>query len=261
VKEMDGMARLYPLLLVLLLAVPARSEELTARAILERAATTYRSLDRYGGSVTILELAGAIRETTPPPQQQVELTFSRPGYLRVEGKDLLGHPFRLVSDRAATWLSRKNAPAERKPDVASALWDLAQGEILTGLIAALLPLDLKTPFQAETVRLEGKEGLRDGECYRLVLEDELSGRRTLWIDTRSFVLRQVKQEATPESVRRFRRDLEAAVSDGRQGRVLGQRAVRRSVDLFKSRISLAYFTVSEPSGKPDPLPAADPPSQ
>ena len=187
-------------LLVLLILWPmtVSSAELSGEALLERSKAAYASLTSYIGASKVKSeyvMNGALFTQSA----MAKVTFLSPDRIRIEGKDSSGKAFTILSDAGFAWLSWefKNRgvfeQAESLEMAVASITGVAAGAPSV-IPAALMKFGWGSPFSrigsvSEVVR-DKVSGI---DCYKVsVSQPERS--ITYWLDVRSYLLRQMKEE-------------------------------------------------------------------
>jgi len=171
--------------------------DMTAEEILDNSEAAYVALRSYEGTTTV-------NSTIDTGSQKCEqtatakITFARPGKIRIEGKTARSNPYAIVSDGKGTCLAFEGNGAFRKTKVESAIARMTGVALKAPAIvpSALLKLEWKYPFDAgikSTAEFVGREMVGDNECYKIVIKSPMQN-STYWIDTKTFLLRQLKEE-------------------------------------------------------------------
>ncbi len=178
--------------------------ELTAEQILEKSEAAYLALKSYEGTTTVNSVidVGSLKvEQTAT----AKITFARPGKIRIEGKTtgqksaalpgMAGNNYAIVSDGKRVWLNKEDF---RKTGVEAAISSMTgvTSRAVTVVPSALLKLEWQYPFDAAIRSLgefAGREKVGANECYKIVIKS-LTVNFTYWIDTKTFLLRQLKEE-------------------------------------------------------------------
>jgi outer membrane lipoprotein-sorting protein len=180
--------------------------ELSANEVIAKSEAAYAAVKTYYGTTTV-------RRTTDFGDRKrdevstAKITFVRPGKVRIRGKTADGHPFMIVSDGTKTWTSwalRNKGEFEEVKSVRSAgMGGVALGAA-EGIPAALMKGDGAQffgdyPFfvpRRSPTKVAGLEKIDGNVCYELAAKNPKFGNVTLWIDAKSFLLRQMKSEST-----------------------------------------------------------------
>jgi hypothetical protein len=185
--------------LALALAAPrAAAAPLTGPQILQKSAAAYAALPAYVGAATVQSAVTAGRQKIAQTATAV-IQFQRPDKIRIEGKDVTGQPYRIVSDGREVWsapTSRTNPGWQKMPNVQAAIIGMtgpAAGAPAT-LPALLLSMPWGNPFPRVDGSRRGPDVKIDGHaCFQVVRADP-STMRSYWIDRQSFLLRRMKEE-------------------------------------------------------------------
>jgi hypothetical protein len=183
---------------LVLTARGAVAAELSGPQLLRRSAAAYTALRSYTGTTTVRsEVKRAGRSIARTASASIR--FHRPGTIRIEGTDVTGRPFRIVSDGRTTWsapTSRANPARQRMPNLQAAVAGLTAVSLgaAATVPAALLNFRWGNPFPRGDGSRRGPDQRIDGHpCYQVVDADARIARR-YWIDRRSFLLRQMTEE-------------------------------------------------------------------
>jgi hypothetical protein len=182
------------------LAMPAHAAEMSGADIMTKSRLSYASLQSYRGttSVKTTESKGgpaALRGTA-------KIDFSRPDQIKIEGEDAQGHFYQIVSDGKSTTLAASITGNMPRPQESVQLAIVRMTGIAnkapTHIPALLMDLTWGHPYaRLGRCRLEGREMLGGKETYRVV-DTTAEYTRTYWVDTKSFLLRQLKEEQTAQ---------------------------------------------------------------
>lgn len=200
------------------LCAQARGDTLTGDALLERSRAAYAHLSSYTGVTTVLsELA--VGDTVIAEATSAEIHFDRPARFRISGRGSKGVSYQVSSGGAKA----RVALVASDPMIREGL--VAMGELMglrpvggdtvandtlsarmavamvTGIgngapyfLPALLGLVDGTPLAHHTPSvLVGQEAVAGVECYKVVIRGSTLT-RTYWIDTRTYLLRQLQDE-------------------------------------------------------------------
>jgi hypothetical protein len=196
-------------------------------------------------------------------------TFVRPGKVRIEGRTASsntwgtdGHPFTIVSDGKTTWkswaLENKGAFAEVKNLQMAGMAGVAQGAA-EATAALLMKSDGawtggSDPFIAPKVagaKLEGHEKIEEADCFKITSEHARLGDVTLWIDSNTYLLRQMTRELSEQQLAENAKSAEAAMKR------LGKESPLRKVPI-KSMITVFSFKHDQIDAPVDEQLFADP---
>jgi len=191
-----------------------------------------------------------------------KVTFMRPGKVRIEGRTASrdpsgkdGHPFALVSDGKTTWKSwaiqNKGAFAEVKNVSSAGMGGVAQGAA-EGIPAALMKSDGawvggSDPFivpRLSEAKLAGHEQIDGADCYKLVAKNPKLGDVTMWIDSKSFLLRQMMRESNETQL------AEGAKKADEYLKKVGKERPG-NVPAIKSKSDVFSFTIDQVDGSVD----------
>jgi outer membrane lipoprotein-sorting protein len=202
----------------------ARRDTLTGNQVLERSRSAYAGLSSYAGETVVLSEM-AFGDTVMTGAATAEVRFMRPGRLRISGRGNNGSPYLVVSDGTRTRVALVYTdPKERagmlamggllglQPaggdtlanDTVSAKMGIAMimgiGNRAPYYLPALLGLTEGTPLAHVTPAvLVGRETVSGVESYRVVIRGaEIT--RTFWVDTVTYLLRQMQDEQTGAQV-------------------------------------------------------------
>jgi outer membrane lipoprotein-sorting protein len=206
------------------LGAQAPRDTLTGDQVLERSKAAYARLSSYAGETAVLSQV-AIGDTVMTEAATAEVRFERPGRFRVSGRATNGSSYLVVSDGARTRVARVLAdPKAREAtlamgtllglepaggdtlanDTLSAELGLAMvmgiGNRAPYYLPALLGLIEGTPLLHRTPAvLVGRETLAGVESYKVVIRGQ-EVTRTYWVDTATYLLRQLQDEQTSAQV-------------------------------------------------------------
>lgn len=196
-------------LLILLWASNGSAVEPTGEEVLRRSQEAYVALRSYVGTTTVKSKT-VISAATMNQTASARVSFVRPGRIRIEGKDAQGQPYTIVSDGTQTWLAwafqndGRFQKAQSLEMAVSAMTGVA-AQAPTTIPAALIPLRWGIPWaQTSQAQLIGREPVAGASCYKVVVKAApgapLAGVRTFWVDPRSFLLRQIKEEQNEQDL-------------------------------------------------------------
>ena len=207
---------------------PAAGAELSGSDIIKKCEAAYAAVKTYVGT-TIVRGKSEIGGTKLEQTSSAKVTFMRPGKIRIEGrtagreasfKD--GHPFTIVSDGKKTWKSwplQNNGAFVEVRDVSSAgMAGVAQGAAEL-IAAALMKSDGawtggSDPFivsRSAGAKLEGHEEIDGADCFKLVSQHSELGDVTLWVDSKTFLLRQITRELNEQQLAEQAKRADAAL--------------------------------------------------
>ena len=189
--------------------VAAQTAEPSASDVIGKAEAAYAAVKTYTGATTVKstsEVGGAKVTMTAT----AKLNFVRPGKVRIDGKTsstngVGGLPFAIVSDGKTTWKSLGSQgggafqPVADIPKAGMAGVGLGAAEAIP---AALMKSDGawtggQNPLDAARLsppKAAGHEMIDGADCYKLVMKNPQTGDVTLWIDSKTFLLRQMTRE-------------------------------------------------------------------
>ena len=172
--------------------------EFSGEQLLQRSQTAYASLTSYIGTATV-NSAHVMNGALFTQSAIAKVTFLSPDRIRIEGKDSGGRAFVIISDAGAAWVSWefKNRgafeQAENLEAAVASMTGVASGAP-TIIPAALMKLKWGFPFaplgSASAVARENISGI---DCYKVSVSQP-ERKITYWVDTRSYLLRQMKDE-------------------------------------------------------------------
>lgn len=183
-------------------AAPA---EMTGEQVLRQSAAVYATLKQYAGTTTVTaHVRGSGQEITQAATAKI--TFARPDQVRIDGTMVSGDAFSITSDGKKTWVSNSLINHGAQEAVKNLRWVLTSftGAALGApapVAAALMNLDHPgSPFgEFWDSQLQGREKIGDNECYKVVRSTR-EETVTYWIDVKTFLLRQLREEQTPEQL-------------------------------------------------------------
>jgi hypothetical protein len=247
--------------------VAAENAELSAGDIIAKSEAAYAAMKTYVGTTTVRSQSDNGNRKLDGVSM-AKITFLRPGKLHIEGKTashaaagLGGYPFAIVSDGQTTWKSwpiQNNGAFQEVENVTAALAGkagVARGAADT-IPAVLMKID-GTPaggYDPLTVPrisppyLAGRETIDGADCYKIIVNyaefDE-----TLWIDSKSFILRQMMRE-----INKTRIDAAKKIAD-EHFKKIGHTRLGPGI---KSSTSVFSFVIDEVDGPVDETLFADP---
>jgi hypothetical protein len=216
------MKRVLSLVLLLLSVSDVSAAEPSGDEILRRSRKAYAALRAYVGTTTV-QSKTVVSAATLSQTANAKITFVRPGQIRIEGKDVQGQPFSIVSDGKQTWLAwaaqhngqfRKADSLEKAVSAMTGVAALAP----TTIPAALIPLEWGTPWTMNAeARSLGLETLAGVDCYKVVVKSPpgsaLPGTRTFWLDPKSFLLRQLREEQDEQDMAQMQDRMEKMMAE------------------------------------------------
>lgn len=188
--------------------VSAQTPEMSAADVIKKSEAAYAAVKTYSGTTTVRSKSD---HGTMKLEQisTAKVIFMRPGKVRIEGRTSSrdpsgkdGHPFAIVSDGTTTWKSwaiQNNGTFGVVQNVSMAgMGGVAHGAAET-IPAALMKSDGawvggSDPFivpRLSDTKLTGREKIDGADCYKLIAKNEKLGTVTMWIDSKSFLLRQM----------------------------------------------------------------------
>ena len=193
------------LALLLLSSPAAAAPETEGRVILEKSARAYALVKSYVGTTTVRGTA-QFADHRLDQTATARIVFARPAKIRIEGKDASGQAYVIVSDGGVdTWTSwklRNDGAFEKAQNLEIAIAGMtgvAQGAPTT-IPGALLRLAWGNPFvPVGEARNEGRETVGGVSCHKIVQKSRF-GRNTFWVDSKTFLLRRMKEEHTEAEI-------------------------------------------------------------
>lgn len=200
------------------LSAQESTDTLTGDRLLERAKAAYAQLTSYAGVTSVIsELA--LGDTMTTEATNAAIYFSRPGRLRISGRDTKGKPYLVISDgmRTRAAIVESDLKARKGWIAFGPILGLQQARgdtlandtlstsvavaMVTGIgnrapfyVPALLGLTEGSPLAHHTPAvLVGRDTVAGVECYKVVIGGA-SVTRTYWLELRSFLLRQMEDE-------------------------------------------------------------------
>ena len=245
------------LFLLVLWAGGVSAADLTGDEILTKSENAYAALKSYVGTTTVKSNA-VINDMHIAQTAMAKIVFSRPGKIRIEGKDTSGQAFTIVSDGKGTWSSwaiKNKGAFERSQSVEMAIAGMTgvAAGAPTQIPAALMKLNWGYPFvRAKDSKLEGREKIRGADCYRVVSKTP-AGRTRYWVDSRNFLLRQMKEEQDENELAELQRKVEEEA-----GKTLREQGIEMPKFAMKSRETLHSFAIEKINVSIDPKLFQDP---
>jgi hypothetical protein len=193
--------------LALALSLTARgaaAAEMSGPQLLRQSAAAYAALRSYAGTTTVRS-AVTVGPRRVAQTATAVIRFQRPDKIRIEGKDVTGHPYMIVSDGHTIWsrpISRTNPGWQKLPILEMAIAGMTGVTVgaPSTVPAALLKLRWGNPFLlVDGSRRGPNERLEGHDCYKVVRADA-SITRTYWIDIHSFLLRGMKEEQNAQQL-------------------------------------------------------------
>jgi len=201
-------------------------EELSGSDILKKSEAAYAAVKTYVGT-TIVQGKSEIGGTKVEQTSSAKVTFMRPGKVRIEGQTASqgtsfkgGHPFTIVSDGKKTWsawpLQHNGAFVEVSSVSGAGKGSVAQGAAEL-MASALMKSDGawtggSDPFivpRLEGSKVEGHEAIDAADCFKLISKHAELGDVTLWIDSKTFLLRQILIELDEQQLAAQAKKMEA----------------------------------------------------
>jgi hypothetical protein len=252
-------------------ALAADVAEMSASDIIKKSDAAYAAVKTYVGTTTM-------RVKTDRGDKKLEqvstakVTFMRPGKVRVEGKTASsdasgkgGLPFAIVSDGKTTWKSwaiqDKGAFSEVQNLQMAGVATLSLG-VAEGILAALMKsegvsMGSHDPFMVprmSAANLAGRETIDGADCYKLVAKHPQLGDVILWIDSKSFLLRQMTRESNETQLAEQTKSVDETMKKfGKE-----QPSRKANVPATKSRNVVFSFTIDQVDGPVDAKLFADP---
>lgn len=221
-----------------LAAEPSGSE------ILKRSQAAYAALKSYVGTTTVKTQA-VVDDMSLAQTATARIMFTRPGKIRIEGKDTGGQLFTIVSDGSDAWLSwavKSKGAFEKATNLETAIAAMTgvAAASPTTIPAALMALRWGSPWAgAAAAKLEGREKIGGVECYRTVTDTPI-GRTTYWVDTKSFLLRQMREEQDEEALAQMQRSIGEDAT-----KALREKGVEPPKFTMKSRRAVYAFQIDK----------------
>ncbi len=231
------------------------SEELSGAEVLRKCSEAYAALSSYSGASAVMAMfnhSGSVHASTA----SAEIQFWREWGLKLEGRAAGGGGrFTLVSDLERMWRSHEKVDGgawSESPELGlGGVTGISQGAATT-VPAILIRSRWGYPFnRKDPAHLQRHESIGDADCFKVVCETEV-GKKTFWIDSTSFLLRQMREEQDEK---------QAIAMNNRVRELLRERGEEEDVDdvtSIKSTMSLHVFainSVNEPLGR-SPVPQA-----
>jgi len=209
----------------LLAAEPA---EPSASELIAKSEAAYAAVKTYVGSTKVHVKTG-VENTTVEDFATAKVSFIRPGKIRIEGRTAShdasgngGNPFTIIGDGHRTWKSwakqNDGAFAEVKSVPMAGLGGVTRGA------AELIPAALMRsdgvwvggddPFivpRLSEVQLGGHEQIDGADCYKVLANHPRLGNIALWIDSKSFLLRQMTREYSETQLAEFKKNGDEAL--------------------------------------------------
>ena len=234
-------------------------DTITAPEVLKKSEAAYAAVKTYIGTTTVRSKADfgatAIEQTST-----AKVTFMRPGKVHVAGRTASrdpsgkdGHPFAIVSDGAKTWKSfaiqNKGAFSEVRNISMAGMGGVAHGAA-EGIPAALMKSDgtwvggsdLFIVPRLSPTTLNGREKIDGADCYKLVAKNPQLGDVTMWIDAKSFLLRQTRRDMSESQHAAQKKSVEEALQKA------GQQPPAVPANPIKSSSAVMTFTIDQVDG-------------
>jgi hypothetical protein len=201
--------------------------DMTALEVIKKSEAAYAALKTYVGTTTVRSETTV--DTTPMQQiSSAKVTYMRPGKVHIQGKTASapmakdGSPFTIISDGKTTWSSwaRQNNGAFKKVDgvAAAGMAGVALGAA-EAMPSALMKSDgvftgggdpLLIPRLAGAAH-QGHEKIEGSDCYKIVSKSPTLGDATMWIDSSTFLIRQMKRDYSERQLSDMRASAEASL--------------------------------------------------
>lgn len=174
------------------------STEPSGEGILQRSQSAYSSLTSFIGTATVKSdfvMDGSLFTQSA----MAKVTFLSPDRIRIEGKDSGGKAFAIISDSGATWLSwefKNRGAFEQADSLETAIASMTGVAIGAPTVIPSILLQLKWGFpfaRSGIASLVGSENISGNDCYKVSVSQR-QRTVTYWLDARSSLLRQMKEE-------------------------------------------------------------------
>jgi hypothetical protein len=187
-------------------AVLAQPPELTGYQILQKTLETYAALPSYSGGTAVISQANFEGGMQILSTSTAMITFKRSGTLHIAGQLSGGNPYHLDGDDKGATLTLNYTPGNKGSETTekyknvtlaiSAATGIAQSAptIISG---ALLNWNYIFLNKDKDASLLGNEKIGEVDCYKIIANTSTPGsllKRTYWIDTKSFLLVQMRDE-------------------------------------------------------------------
>jgi len=236
----------------------ACAAEMSGGEVVRRSADAYLAVHSYVGE-TVVRSTGTMDGKASSRTASARIVFLRPGKIRIEGRDTGGARYLIVSDGQGTWTSwdRENGGAAHgELDVASAVGAMSGIGLNapTTIPAALMKFNWGYPFNLrDTYRLERMEIVGQVNCYKVVRAGPY-GVTTYWIDTQSFLLRQMHERLDTEALSALNR-VGARLQGARYSHPpkpgdASETLYTFTIEAVNTAIDLSAFQPLVPSGRP-----------
>ncbi len=230
--------------------------EMSASDVIKKSEAAYAAVKTYVGTTTMRVKADAGGKKLDQVST-AKVTFQRPGKIRIEGKSGImdisgkgGHPYAIVSDGKTTWKSttiQNNGAFSEVQNLQMAGASVLSLGVAEGIPAALMKSDGAMtaghdPFavaRTSDTKVTGHETIDGADCYKLLAKHPQLGDVTLWIDSKSFFLRQMTRETSEAQLAAAKTSAEEAMKKIGQAmptRVANAPAVKSKNDVFSFTI-------------------------
>lgn len=185
--------------------VLAQPPELTGYEILQKSAETYAALPDYSGGTAVISQGNFEGGLQLLSTSTAMITFKRSGTLHIPGQLSGGNPYHLDGDDKGATLTFNFTPRNKGTETTkkyknvvlaiSAATGIAQSAP-TVISAALLNWNY-TFLKDKEASLLGNEKFGEEDCYKVTADSTTPAstlKRTYWIDTKSFLLVQMRDE-------------------------------------------------------------------
>jgi outer membrane lipoprotein-sorting protein len=245
--------------------------EMSAADVIKKSEAAYAAVKTYVGTTTMrvkTDAAGVKSDKV----STAKITFQRPGKLRIEGKsgtmDISGqggYPYAIVSDGKTTWKStaiQNNSAFSEAQNLQMAGASVLSLGVAEGIPAALMKSDGAPAFghdpflvaRASDPKVVGHERIDDADCYKLAAKNPKAGDVTLWIDSKSFLLRQMTRETSESQMAAATKAAEEAMKKFAQK----MPARPANAPVLKSQLAVFSFTIDKVDGPVDAKLFSDP---
>jgi len=205
------------------------------REILNESQRAYENIESYGGTIEVMAASGYQGRQSVGEPRTFEILFRSPKNLRLEGPDSNGDPIVIVIDgesnsvESADW-GRPGQRKERFESAEEALYaysgvTLGGSEFLPGCLLDIAWKNEDPGFPkdksflrawATKAKLDGTSQVENHECHRILCERD-TVTCTIYVDTKTNLIRRVDTEVSEAQMRRLRR---LGWGGGASGRVI-----------------------------------------
>lgn len=217
--------------------------------ILERSEAAYDALSSYSGTSAVISVSNR-SSSARASTASAKIQFARGSGLRIEGHAAGGRgKFALFSDLKQMWTSydrRDGGAWKESPELGLGGVTGISASAATTIPALLIRSRWGYPFNLRhEAQAQGREVISRIECFKVVCGRD-TGTKTFWVDSASFLLRQMREEADEAQTSATNSRVRELLRERRdeQGKEMEARFDEDKVDSIKSTMSLHVFAIS-----------------